>query len=57
MPYRVKRFVSSAGLWDDATTADEKLESFLNDSQNKIEEIASIFSVKESIVLVYKEGE
>ena len=57
MIYRVRRFMTSKDLWDRVTTADEKLESFLNDSRNKIDGIDSIFGDKECIVLVYTVAE
>lgn len=57
MVYRVKRFLRSKDIWDRVTTAEEKLESFLNDSRNKIDGIDSIFGDKEYIVLVYTVAE
>lgn len=57
MVYRVRRFITSKDLWDRVTTAEEKLESFLNDSRNKIDGIDSIFVDKEYIVLVYTVAE
>lgn len=57
MVYRVRRFMTSKDLWDRVITAEEKLESFLNDPRNKIDGIDSIFVDKEYIVLVYTVAE
>ena len=53
MVYRVKRFKTRHNIWDDVITADEQLELFLNDPQNKIDEIINIIENGESIALVY----
>lgn len=53
MIYRVKRFKTRHNIWDDVITADEQLELFLNDPQNKIDEIINIIEQGESIALVY----
>ena len=57
MAYRVRRFMTSKDLWNRVTTAEEELESFLDDSRNKIDRIDSIFGDKEYIVLVYTVAE
>ena len=49
--------MTSKDLWNRVTTAEEELESFLNDSRNKIDRIDSIFGDKEYIVLVYTVAE